>query len=74
VLIVGGLVTLGYPAFFGSANLVAQILMTAALAALVALTLLVGLGFDFPFSRAVYIAPYPFDEALQQMPPNWPPP
>ena len=28
VLIVGGLITLGYPAFFGSTNLVAQVLMT----------------------------------------------
>jgi hypothetical protein len=74
VLVVGGVITLGYPAFFGSSNPVAQILMTAALAALVALALLLGLAFDFPFTGDVHISVYPFDEALQQMPPNWPPP
>ena len=74
VLIVGGLITLGYPAFFGSTNLVAQILMTAALAELVALAMLLGLAFDYPFSGEVHISAYPFDQALRQMPPNWPPP
>ena len=74
VLIVGGLITLGYPAFFGSTNLSAQILMTAALAGLVALALLLGLAFDYPFTGEVRISPYPFDQALRQMPPNWPPP
>lgn len=34
VLIAGALITLGYPAFFGTSNVVAQTLMTAALAAL----------------------------------------
>jgi hypothetical protein len=74
VLIVGGLITLGYPAFFGSSNLVAQILMTAALAVLVALTMLLGLAFDYPFTGDVRIAPAPFDQALRQMPSIWPPP
>jgi len=74
VLIVGGLITLGYPAFFGSTNLVAQILMTAALAELVALAMLLGLAFDYPFTGEVHISAYPFDQALRQMPPNWPPP
>jgi hypothetical protein len=74
VLIVGGLITLGYPAFFGSSNLIAQILMTAALAELVALSLLLGLAFDYPFTGEVHISPHPFDHALRQMPPNWPPP
>jgi hypothetical protein len=74
VLIVGGLITLGYPAFFGSTNLAAQILMTAALAELVALALLLGLAFDYPFTGEVHISAFPFDQALRQMPPNWPPP
>lgn len=74
VLIVGGLITLGYPAFFGSTNLVAQILMTAALAVLVALTMLLGLAFDYPFTGDVQISAFPFDQALRQMPPIWPPP
>jgi hypothetical protein len=74
VLIVGGLITLGYPAFFGSTNTVAQVLMTAALAELVALALLLAVAFDYPFTGEVHISAYPFDQALRQMPPNWPPP
>jgi hypothetical protein len=74
VIIVGGLITLGYPAFFGSTNLVAQVLMTAALAELVALAMLLSLAFDYPFTGQARISPAPFDQALRQMPPNWPPP
>ena len=74
VLIVGGLLTLGYPAFFGSSNVAAQVLMTGALAALVALSLLLGLALDYPFTGGVRISSAPFDEALQQMPKDWPPP
>lgn len=67
VLIVGGAITLGYPAFFAASNLTAQILMTASLAALVAMSLLLGLAFDFPFTGDPHISVYPFDEALRQM-------
>lgn len=67
VLIVGGLITLGYPAFFAASNVVAQVLMTASLAALVAMSLLLGLAFDFPFTGDPHISVYPFDEALRQM-------
>jgi hypothetical protein len=74
VLIIGGLITLGYPAFFGSTNVVAQVLMTAALAVLVALAMLLGVAFDYPFTGQVHISAFPFDQALRQMPPIWPPP
>jgi hypothetical protein len=74
VLIVGGAITLGYPAFFAASNLMAQILMTASLAALVALSLLLGLAFDFPFTGNPHISVAPFDEALKQMPSAWPAP
>lgn len=37
VLLAGALITLGYPSFFGTSNLMAQNLMPASLAALVAL-------------------------------------
>ena len=74
VLIVGGLITLGYPAFFGTNSKLAQILMTAALAELVALGMLLGLAFDYPFTGDARISAFPFDQALRQMPPNWPPP
>ena len=49
-------------------------LMTAALAELVALAMLLGLAFDYPFTGQVRISAFPFDHALRQMPPNWPPP
>jgi hypothetical protein len=74
VLVVGGLITLGYPAFFGTTNLLAQALMTGALAELVALSMLLGLALDYPFTGEVHISAFPFDYALRQMPPNWPPP
>ena len=48
--------------------------MTAALAELVALSLLLGLAFDYPFTGEAQNLAFPFDQALRQMPPNWPPP
>lgn len=74
VLVVGGLITLGYPAFFASSNVIAQILMTASLAALVAMSLLLGLAFDFPFTGDPHITNEPFERALEQMPMRWPHP
>ena len=71
VLVAGGLITLGYPSFFGSSNVRAQALMTASLAALVALSLFVCLALDFPFTGQVAISPEPFERALSQMP-DWP--
>lgn len=67
VLIVGGMITLGYPAFFASSNIYAQILMTGSLAALLALTLFLGLAFDFPFTGDPRISKAPFADALLQM-------
>ena len=74
VLSVGGMITLGFPAFFASSNVVAQVLMTASLAALVALSLLLGFAFDFPFTGDPHISPQPFLRALEQMPMHWPAP
>ena len=53
VLIAGAVITLGYPSFFGSSNITAQVLMTAALAALVALTAFVAVVLDYPFTGDV---------------------
>jgi Protein of unknown function (DUF4239) len=70
VLLIGGLITLGFPAFFAASNLNAQILMTAALAALVSLSLLLAVVFDFPFSGDVTISASPFDAPLEEMAPR----
>lgn len=67
VLGVGALITLGYPAFFAASNVGAQILMTGSLAALVALSLLLALAFDFPFTGNPHISRAPFADALLQM-------
>ena len=67
VLIVGGMITVGYPAFFASSNLYAQVLMTGSLAALLALTLFLGIAFDFPFTGDPHISKDPFADALLQM-------
>lgn len=73
VLIIGGGITLGYPAFFASSNLAAQVLMTGSLAALVAMSLVLALAFDFPFTGDPHISFLPFEEALEQMPESSPP-
>src|SRR6185436_18609379 len=72
VLIVGGIITLSYPAFFGATNRWAQTLMTATLTALVALALLLALAMDYPFTGDEKISVQTFDEALDQMPPSLP--
>jgi hypothetical protein len=75
VLIAGALITLGYPSFFGTSNLAAQILMTAALAALVALTFLVALLLDYPFTGDIGMTPAAFENVLlEEVPPRIPPP
>ena len=70
VLIAGAMITLGYPAFFGTSNLIAQTLMTATLAGLVALALLPALVLDFPFTGEVRISVAPFRQALAQLAPH----
>ncbi len=67
VLIVGGVITLGFPAFFAASNVGAQVLMTASLAVLVTLSLLFGFAFDFPFTGDPHISKEPFADALLQM-------
>jgi Flp pilus assembly protein TadB len=70
VLVAGAIITLGYPAFFGTSNLLAQTLMTAALAALVALSFLPALVLDFPFTGQAALSYQAFEGALEQMPPH----
>ena len=59
VLIAGAVITLGYPAFFGTMNVVAQALMTATLAALVALVLVPAILLDFPFMARLCYRQHP---------------
>lgn len=67
VLVVGGLITLSYTSFFASPSTIAQILMTAGLAATVALIFWVSFALNFPFSGQLRISSAPIDEAIRQM-------
>jgi hypothetical protein len=67
-LLAGGIITLGYPAFFGAENSRAQVLMTVSLAALVAFALVLGLALDYPFTGDLRISSKPFDAAIAQIP------
>ena len=65
VLIVGGLITLMTPVFFGTENLGTQLILNSMLAALVALILFTVLVLDFPFSGSVTITPDSFRQILK---------
>lgn len=64
VLIAGAVVTISFTFFFGSENLMAQILMSTLLALLISLIVLTIFLFDFPFTGDVSIKPTAFQEAL----------
>jgi len=55
ILIVGGVITVSFPFFFGSENLRAQIAMASMLALVIALILFTVLMLDFPFTGSLYI-------------------
>ena len=63
VLIVGGCITISFTFFFGSDNLVLQLIMTTLLAALIALLLFTILAMDYPYSGDLSVKP----EALVQI-------
>jgi hypothetical protein len=67
VLLLGALVTLGYPAFFAAKNVTAQMLMTAGLAAIVGATLFLTITMNYPFSGSERLTPKPFDDVIQRM-------
>jgi len=61
VLLFGGIITVAFTFFFGSENLVAQLIMTTLLAMLIVSILFTILVMDFPFSGDLSISP----DALQ---------
>lgn len=67
VLLLGCLITLGYPSFFASSNLVAQNLMTTGLAAIIGLTLFLAINLNYPFSGKPKITAEPIDLTIQRM-------
>jgi hypothetical protein len=59
VLIIGGLLTVGFSYFFGSENLRAQVGMTAILATIVCMGLFVIVAIDHPFTGPVHVESEP---------------
>jgi hypothetical protein len=66
LLIVGGVVTVGFTYFFHLDNVRVQAAMIAILAGGIAAVLFGIMALDRPFSGAIHISDYPFQHALQQ--------
>jgi hypothetical protein len=66
VLIVGGIISVGFTYFFGVKSFAAQALMVGALAALVGLVLALILTLDLPFSGSVGVGPDAMRDALEE--------
>lgn len=67
VLLLGAIVTLGYPAFFATKDIAAQVLMTAGLAAVVGAILFLAINLNFPFSGPGRLTAEPIDNVIQRM-------
>ncbi len=64
VLIVGGVITVGFTYLFGLENTTVHLLMVAALAMTLSLTLFTVAALDYPFSGDVRIHPTAFEQVL----------
>ncbi|HTY13677.1 MAG TPA: DUF4239 domain-containing protein [Candidatus Omnitrophota bacterium] len=67
ILILGGLITVGYTVMFGTENFVPQIIMTSMLAVMIALTLFTIIALDYPFSGDISIKPTVFRMVLNTL-------
>jgi hypothetical protein len=67
VLIMGGVISIFFTYLFRLQHVLAQVLMTASLAGLIAFILFLVMEFDAPFSGAVRVKPEVFERELQRM-------
>lgn len=67
VLVLGGVITLAYPAFFATQRVGPQVLMTAGLAMIVGATFFLAIQLNFPFSGPGHIKPDPIDAVIERM-------
>jgi hypothetical protein len=65
VLVTGGTLTIAFTFFFGTRNLLAQMLMTGVLALIVSMGLLVIVSINHPFTGPVRIEPQPLELVLK---------
>ena len=66
VLIIGGVLTVGFTFFFGTRNLRAQILMTGILSVVVFMSLFVIVSINHPFTGPVHVDSEPLDDVLAE--------
>ena len=64
VLLVGGLITVGFSYLFGLRSTTVHVLMVAALALVIGLVLFTVAALDYPFRGDIHIGPEAFDEVL----------
>jgi hypothetical protein len=64
ILILGGIITMGFTFFLGSENFVAHTVMASMLAVILSLVLFAVLLFDFPFTGSLRIGPETFRQII----------
>jgi len=67
VLILGGMITLAYPAFFATKRVGPQVLMTAGLAVIIGATFLLAVNLNYPFSGPNPVDPEAIDTVIKRM-------
>ncbi|MDJ0513768.1 MAG: DUF4239 domain-containing protein [Methyloceanibacter sp.] len=67
VLILGGIITLAYPAFFATKKVGPQVLMTAGLAMIIGATFLLAVNLNYPFSGPEPVDPAAIDTVIERM-------
>ncbi|NTW69449.1 MAG: DUF4239 domain-containing protein [Chlorobiaceae bacterium] len=65
VMIIGGVVTIGFSFLFGTSNSIAQSFMVGTLACIITLVLLMIVAFDNPYEGIIRVNPEPFIEQLE---------
>ena len=66
VLILGGVITVGFTYLFGLQNTLVHVLMVAALALIISLSLFTVAALDYPFQGDIRIHPAPYEQDLER--------
>ena len=66
VLILGGVITVGFTYLFGLQNTLAHLLMVAALALVISMSLFTVAALDFPFRGDIHIHPSAYENDLER--------
>jgi hypothetical protein len=67
ILIVGSIITIAFSLLFGTENIVPHLIMTAFLAAMIAISLLTIVAIDYPFTGDLIIRPDVFSDVLAHL-------